>query len=240
MKKIIKEILESNTFLRKLALAIYIPTIGKYKYKKRNKVFRENAALALSAMDDVIRKQLSLEYWLDFGTLLGAVRDKTFIEHDEDLDIGMWLSDYSPKLEDALKRKGFKKIKEFTILGDNDALEQTYNIYGIDFDIFFYKKLENNRIYCHAFYPLEGMSRDKTIKIRGGLVPERLTLPFLGIHEINFSGGIYPVPINEQEYLSSVYGEHFMIKDPNWKWDSTKNNNTEKLYDKLGIRKLYD
>ena len=43
---------------------------------------------------DKICNTLGLTYWIMFGTLIGAVRDKGFIPWDDDLDIAMSRSDY--------------------------------------------------------------------------------------------------------------------------------------------------
>lgn len=60
-------------------------------------------ALLLFIFDRVCKKY-NLVYWLDYGTLLGAIRHKGFIPWDDDMDVAMLRDDYN-KLQDILNKE---------------------------------------------------------------------------------------------------------------------------------------
>eukprot|EP01135_Chromosphaera_perkinsii_P006219 Nk52_evm1s457 gene=Nk52_evmTU1s457 len=51
-------------------------------------------------------EEIQVKYWIDFGTLLGAVRHKGIIPWDNDLDFGIMAKDYDSVME-MLKKKEY-------------------------------------------------------------------------------------------------------------------------------------
>ena len=50
-----------------------------------------------------------IEFWIDQGTLLGAVRDNTFLAWDDDIDLGVWKADLdaTPQIWKDFRTSGF-------------------------------------------------------------------------------------------------------------------------------------
>ena len=71
---------------------------------------KEDVAITvLRQVKEVLDKQ-GVEYWIDMGTLLGAVRDGKIIPWDTDIDLGIWDNDFDEvaKACMVLRGKGFK------------------------------------------------------------------------------------------------------------------------------------
>ena len=64
----------------------------------------QNSSLAVLKRFDKIAKKHNIEYWIGFGTLLGAVRHGGFVPWDDDIDICMLRSEYD-KLVDILNNE---------------------------------------------------------------------------------------------------------------------------------------
>ena len=73
------------------------------------RVMQQCDALLLAIFDKICQKH-QLTYWLDFGTLLGAVRHGGFIPWDDDMDVAMPREQYDrllPILQEELGHLGF-------------------------------------------------------------------------------------------------------------------------------------
>jgi len=66
------------------------------------------AVEALRQVKRILDKH-GIEYWLECGTLLGAMRDGKFIPWDEDIDLGAWQKDFDKiiRLSQKFYDKGF-------------------------------------------------------------------------------------------------------------------------------------
>lgn len=67
------------------------------------RIMQKCDALLLSIFDKMCKKY-NLVYWLDYGTLLGAVRHKGFVPWDDDMDVAMLREDYN-RLQDIVNKE---------------------------------------------------------------------------------------------------------------------------------------
>src|SRR5210317_1816748 len=108
---------------------------GEYRFKPRilfhgrKKINKKIARGNILLLRNILRKT-DIRWGLIFGTLLGAVREKNFIIHDEDIDIYIFYEDKDKILEliYEFKKFGFdvaryEKKSLFSIIRNNEYID---------------------------------------------------------------------------------------------------------------------
>ena len=190
-----------------------------FLFKKwKNIKFKLFAKELLYKIDDCLTSN-DLFYWIDYGTLLGAIREHDFIPHDEDIDISMNVKDANrvPDLMMAYGIKMFAKC-ECVINGEHGII-QRYTYKGVTFDIYFYFINPNRAdMYCYSFYKIPQTEKKRITKV--GV--EKFTLPYSGFIKIDFLGRQFNIPKEYEKYLLVLYGSNYMKPDPNFSVDSIR------------------
>ena len=84
---------------------------------------------------NLIFEQKKLQYWLEFGTLLGAYRQNDYLKNDDDLDIGVLLENQQ-SIQSVLINNGFKRKYWFVFNGMTIAERYNFKQIGIDIHYF--------------------------------------------------------------------------------------------------------
>lgn len=151
--------------------------------KQINKKFAlENLLLVKQVLDSS-----NIEFLLTYGTLLGAVREKDFITHDEDIDLAI-KDEYRNSfliILPQLFKKGFKLVRH-----DRRDLYSLMRL-GEYIDFYFFRLDKNGRRYCSGEIVLDEFFRE----------PE-----FIDFHNAKFA-----THSNYLDYLLFEYGEDWNI-----------------------------
>lgn len=149
---------------------------------------------------------LDITFWLTDGTLLGYFREGDLIEHDSDVDLGLYIYDYSDEIIPAFERAGFD-LKY--VLGEKkQGLELSFIRYGVKVDLFFFYR-ENGRVWHGAWEGLDKGRKRNLIKYY---------YDAFDLKEIEFLGNRFNVPADTLKYVETKYGEGWRNPVKDWDW----------------------
>lgn len=119
MKRLIQKAAGTDALLEQIETLQYFlnHTCDITKVSKASgdlRILQEADAALLAIVDKVCQKH-GFTYWMDAGTLLGAVRHQGFIPWDDDIDINMMREDYEralPILREELGKYGIDAVED--------------------------------------------------------------------------------------------------------------------------------
>lgn len=145
---------------------------------------------------------LGLEWWCEAGTCLGLVRDKDFVAHDSDVDIGILGYDKHQELEEALKKDGWFFKNKFGT--PENGYEFAYVKHGVKLDFFFFYE-DGAKIWHSAWQAGKQLFLD---------FPRDIILP---VRRERFLDYEVNLPYNKEEYLTCRYGD-WQVINKEWNW----------------------
>lgn len=163
-----------------------------YSYKGKKLWYQDVVIVLLPCLADLLEES-NIPYWLDWGTLLGAVRNGKMIPWDEDIDIGIFYKDIGKvmNLESQMVKDGFR----FAMERDKNAVRviRFYGEKGIKFHIDILPWKINGNVVKMTYnskpfkvYPIEEL---------------------LNLKKVEFEGRMYPCPREPEKSLGRLMGE---------------------------------
>ena len=142
------------------------------------------ADLKLGQIFDKMCKENGINYWIDFGNLLGAVRHKGFIPWDDDFDVGMMREDYEKLIETC--KDGFPGRDDLYLKFDNNGKDKC-----------FVKILHKTLPYLQIdVFPYDFYYRETKPEERIDLTNEIIKLRYKPIYKL-----LYPFFVNNHEAM---------------------------------------
>jgi len=152
------------------------------------------------------------KFFLDFGGLLGMIRNGEFIKWDLDIDYGLIIDEAFSwnALEALFNSEGFTKVRQFSFNGT--VTEQTYRKGNADVD-FFAHYCKDDYSLCYCYYRKDSFiynNKNEMHVMQFKTTQIKTTTIFKG------NSITVHIPNDVEDYLKDIYTEDWRIPNPNW------------------------
>lgn len=200
-------VLNSNRMTRKI-----LSRWRQYKKKEARKALQENGIATTESFIDSASR-CGINVFPLFGSLLGIVRDCSYMQHDDDIDMGV-IVDESFEWDEFIKfmeLKGFKPIRSFGF--DNCITECTFYSKSIEIDVFGLFPQTNGKLRAFLYRLNDGVVHDNYDE-RSVLF---MDIPIISEYiPIQVQSSLISIPKNFDDLLTTMYGNGWRIPDPTW------------------------
>jgi phosphorylcholine metabolism protein LicD len=185
-------------------------TAQNYRVKTK-KCCKQHITNILLAIRDLFAKH-KIEWWMDYGTLLGAVREGRMIPHDKDGDIGVYQDDWEKILElmPELEKLGYnvvvKERRQGRYAAGNSIKVRLSETNHTNVDIFPWYAKSNGEYSRHNFVSVD--------MFKGRDFPKEKLEP---IGTLTYEGHELPAPADPRWFCEHRYGQK-------WETPILKNN----------------
>lgn len=217
MKKYLRTFLYRIGYKNSIFQRIYVKLMAS-----KSKAYKQQRARLVNLLGNEVLdlvNRISAEnhilIWPEFGTLLGAYRNQSFISYDPDIDLGIIESDYSDALLDEFYKKGCSLKRKLYLVnansGERKLLELTLIYKGLCFDLFISSLVCDDKRKVYVSY-------EKIDEIKNIYKCKYYTVDYTtsDVSHVRINGYDYLYPAKADAYLSSIYGESFMTPIEGW------------------------
>lgn len=172
---------------------------GNSSLQTKQEVYTELLKRASDVLDE-----MNISWFLSSGTCLGYFREGKFIDHDYDIDIGIFAEDYTDEIIRRLTKKG---IILYRVLGDPvNGMELSFVMPGTKL-----KRRAKIDIFLHYITPDKKNIFWITYKAPEFTDKIKYQVPMFSIKKTEFVGLDVGVPDDTLTYIESHYGNDWNI-----------------------------